>query len=127
LLLGGVEQGGVVHLAIKVVRRRAVGAGKPSAETVYAITSLDCCAADSRLLANWLWGTLGDQERRPPRPRRDPGGRRLEDRTRCRAQLMAALRNTAANVARLAGHTNIAAAQRDAAWSPTITDALRAA
>jgi hypothetical protein len=43
-------------------------------------------------------------------------------------QLMAALRNTAANIARLAGHTNIAAAQRDAAWSPTaITDALHTA
>ena len=41
---------------------------------------------------------------------------------------MAALRNTATNIARLAGHTNIAAAQRDAAWSPTaITDALHAA
>ena len=39
---------------------------------------------------------------------------------------MAALRNTATNIARLGGHANIAAAQRD--WSPTATsDALRAA
>ena len=41
---------------------------------------------------------------------------------------MAALRNTANNLARLAGHDNIAAAQRAAAWHPTaITDALIAA
>ncbi|MCW2676711.1 MAG: transposase family protein [Modestobacter sp.] len=43
-------------------------------------------------------------------------------------QLMAALGNTATNVARLGGHSNIAAAQRAAAWSPhPITNALRAA
>ncbi len=43
-------------------------------------------------------------------------------------QLMAALRNTATNIARLTGHANIAAAQRTAAWSPTaITEALHAA
>jgi hypothetical protein len=41
---------------------------------------------------------------------------------------MAALRNTATNIARLTGHGNIAAAQRIAAWHPTaITDALNAA
>ncbi len=41
---------------------------------------------------------------------------------------MAALRNTATNIARLTGHGNIAAAQRAAAWHPTaITDALNAA
>ncbi len=39
---------------------------------------------------------------------------------------MAALRNTATNLARLAGHDNIAAAQRTAAWHPTaVTDALK--
>jgi predicted transposase YbfD/YdcC len=43
-------------------------------------------------------------------------------------QLMAALRNTATTIARLAGHANIAAAQRNAAWSPSaITAALLAA
>ncbi len=42
--------------------------------------------------------------------------------------VMAALRNTATNIARLGGHDNIAAAQRAAAWHPTaITDALNAA
>src|SRR3954470_12211310 len=37
--------------AIKVIRRRRVGAGRPSVEIVYAITSLDHRAADPRLLA----------------------------------------------------------------------------
>ena len=41
---------------------------------------------------------------------------------------MAALRNTATNLARLTGQDNIAAAQRAAAWHPTaIIDALNAA
>jgi predicted transposase YbfD/YdcC len=42
--------------AIKVIRRRRVGAGRPSVEIVYAITSLDHRAADPRLLAAWLQG-----------------------------------------------------------------------
>jgi predicted transposase YbfD/YdcC len=42
--------------AIKVVRRRRVGAGKASVEIVYAVTSLDHRAADSRLLGHWLQG-----------------------------------------------------------------------
>ena len=42
--------------------------------------------------------------------------------------MMAALRNTATNIARLGGHANIAAAQRTASWSPTaITAALNTA
>jgi len=41
---------------------------------------------------------------------------------------MAALRDTATNLARLDGYDDIAAAQRAAAWHPTaITDALNAA
>jgi predicted transposase YbfD/YdcC len=42
--------------AIKVVRRRRVGRGKPSVEIVYAVTSLDHRAADSGLLGHWLQG-----------------------------------------------------------------------
>ena len=42
--------------AIKVVRRRRVGARKPSVEIVYAVTSLDHRGADCRLLADWLQG-----------------------------------------------------------------------
>jgi hypothetical protein len=41
---------------------------------------------------------------------------------------MAALRNTANNIARLRGQTNMAHAQRDASWRPeTITDAIHTA
>src|SRR3954471_17156361 len=114
--------------AIKVVRRRRAGAGKPSVEIVYAITSLDYRAADPSLLAAWLQGHWAIENSthhvRDVTPREDASRIRLSS----GPQLMAALRNTAANIARLAGHTNIAAAQRDAAWSPTaITDALHAA
>jgi predicted transposase YbfD/YdcC len=114
--------------AIKVIRRRRVGAGRPSVEIVYAITSLDHRAADPRLLAAWLQGHWAIEN--SVHHVRDVTQR--EDVSRIRLgtapELMAALRNTAANIARLTGHANIAAAQRDAAWNPTaITDALRAA
>jgi predicted transposase YbfD/YdcC len=114
--------------AIKVVRRRRVGADRPSVEIVYAITSLDHRAADPRLLADWLQGHWAIEN--SVHHVRDVTQR--EDTSRIRRgagpQLMAALRNTATNIARLGGHANIAAAQRDAAWSPTaISDALHAA
>src|SRR4051794_33721295 len=114
--------------AIKVVRRRRIGARRPSVEVVYAITSLDHRAADPRLLATWLQGHWAIEN--SVHHVRDVTQR--EDTSRIRRgagpELMAALRNTATNIARLGGHANIAAAQRDAAWSPTaISDALRAA
>jgi predicted transposase YbfD/YdcC len=114
--------------AIKVVRRRRVGRGKPSVEIVYAVTSLDHRAADSRLLADWLQGHWAIEN--SVHHVRDVTQREDACRIRLGAgpQLMAALRNTATNIARLAGHANIAAAQRAAAWSPSaITDALLAA
>ncbi len=114
--------------AIKVVRRRRVGARKPSVEIVYAVTSLDHRAADCRLLADWLQGHWAIEN--SVHHVRDVTQREDASRIRLGAgpQLMAALRNTATNIARLAGHTNIAAAQRTAAWSPTATtDALHAA
>ncbi len=43
-------------------------------------------------------------------------------------QNMAAVRNTAITISRLAGHTNIAAAQRHYSWTPgAALDAVRAA
>src|SRR3954447_7836140 len=114
--------------AIKVVRRRRIGVRRPSVEIVYAITSLDHRAADPRLLAAWLQGHWAIEN--SVHHVRDVTQR--EDASRIHRgagpQLMAALRNTATNIARLAGHANIAGAQRQAAWSSTaITDALLAA
>src|SRR3954454_14246768 len=114
--------------AIKVVRRRRVGARKPSVEIVYAVTSLDHRGADCRLLADWLQGHWAIEN--SVHHVRDVTQREDASRIRLGAgpQLMAALRNTATNIARLTGHANIAAAQRTAAWSPTaITEALHAA
>jgi predicted transposase YbfD/YdcC len=114
--------------AIKVVRRRRIGARRPSVEIVYAITSLDYRAADQRLLALWLQGHWAIEN--SVHHVRDVTQREDASRIRLGAgpQLMAALRNTATNIARLTGHANIAAAQREAAWNPAaITNALRAA
>ena len=114
--------------AIKVVRRRTTADGRRSVETVYALTSLDHHAADADLLAIWLRGHWEIENR--VHHVRDVTQR--EDASRIRTgngpQVMAALRNTATNIARLTGHDNIAAAQRAAAWHPTaITDTLNAA
>jgi predicted transposase YbfD/YdcC len=114
--------------ALKVVRRRTTADGRRSVETVYALTSLDYHAADPGLLAVWLRGHWQIENR--VHHVRDVTQR--EDTSRIRTgsgpQVLAALRNTATNLARLTGHDNIAAAQRAAAWHPTaITDALNAA
>jgi predicted transposase YbfD/YdcC len=113
--------------AIKVVRRRTTADGRRSVETIYALTSLDYHAADPGLLAIWLRGHWQIENR--VHHVRDVTQR--EDASRIRTgsgpQVLAALRNTATNLARLTGHDNIAAAQRTAAWHPTaITDALNA-
>jgi len=114
--------------AVKVIRRRRAGTAKPSVEVVYAVTSLDHRAADAQLLALWLQGHWAIENR--VHHVRDVTQR--EDASRIRLgsgpQMMAALRNTATNIARLGGQHNMAAAQRTAAWSPTaITAALNTA
>lgn len=113
-LFGGAQR------AMKLVRRRTdAGTGATSTETVYAITSLGHRYADAVLLASWLrthWSiensvhwvrdvTFGEDH--------------SQVRTGAGPQVMAALRNTAINISRLAGHTNIAAAQRHYSWTPT--------
>jgi predicted transposase YbfD/YdcC len=105
--------------ALKIVRRRTdIATGAASTETVYAITSLGHRHAHTVLLATWLRGhwrienaihwvrdvTFGEDH--------------SSVRTGAGPQIMAALRNTAINVSRLAGHTNIAAAQRHYSWTP---------
>ena len=105
--------------AIKVVRRRRRQAtGTSSVEIVYAVTSLGYRQADPALLAAWLqshW-TI---ENAVHHVRDVTQG---EDHSSVRAgsgpQVMAALRNTALNLNRLDGHTNIASAQRQTSWRP---------
>jgi predicted transposase YbfD/YdcC len=104
---------------IKVVRRRrCTGRATPSVQTVYAITSLGHRDADPRLLAGWIrshWTienclhwvrdvTEGEDHSRV--------------RTGSGPQVMAAVRNTAINIIRLRGGTNIAAAHRDFSYRP---------
>ena len=115
--------------AMKIVRRRIDTAiGVTSTETVYAITSLGHRYADAVLLAIWLRGHW-QIENTLHWVRDVTFG---EDHSAVRAgagpQIMAALRNTAINVSRLAGHANIAAAQRHYSWTPgAAIDAITAA
>jgi DDE family transposase len=114
---------------MKLLRRRTdARTGATSTETVYAITSLGHRYADAALLASWLrshWRiensvhwvrdvTFGEDH--------------SSVHTGAGPQVMAALRNTAINISRLAGHTNIAAAQRHYSWTTTAAlDAVLAA
>jgi predicted transposase YbfD/YdcC len=105
--------------AMKLVRRRIdTATGVTSIETVYAITSLGHRYADTVLLATWLRGHW--QIENTLHWVRDVtfGEDHSAVRTGAGPQVMAALRNTAINVSRLAGHTNIAAAQRHYSWTP---------
>jgi predicted transposase YbfD/YdcC len=115
--------------AIKVVRRRrCAGQAKPSVETVYAITSLGHRDADPRLLAGWI-RTHWTIENCLHWVRDVTAGEDHSSiRTGAGPQVMAALRNTAINIIRLRGGTNIAAAQRSFSYRPVdVLAALTAA
>ena len=116
---GGID-GLFPHVAqvMRIIRSRTDRAtGKRSREVVYAVTCLDHRQADPGLLAGWLQGHWGI-ENRVHHVRDVTHG---EDASRIRTgtgpQLMAALRNTDLNLARLRGETNIAASQRRNAWA----------
>jgi predicted transposase YbfD/YdcC len=115
--------------AMKIVRRRTdTVTGVVSTETVYAITSLGHRYADAVPLAIWLRGHW--QIENALHWVRDVtfGEDHSAVRTGAGPQIMAALRNTAINVSRLAGHSNIAAAQRHYSWTPgAAIDAITAA
>jgi predicted transposase YbfD/YdcC len=115
--------------AIKVVRRRRrAGQAKPSVETVYAITSLDHRDADPRLLAGWIRSHWTIENCLHWVRDVTEGEDHSSVRTGHGPQVMAALRNTAINVIRLRGGTNIAAAHRAFSYSPTdVLEALTAA
>jgi predicted transposase YbfD/YdcC len=110
--------------AIKVVRRRREQRrGRTSTEIVYAVTSVTYRQADPGLLAAWIQGHWGI-ENRVHHVRDVTQG---EDASRIRAgagpEVMAVLRNTALNLHRLDGHSNIASAQRRAGWRATSAQA----
>jgi predicted transposase YbfD/YdcC len=115
--------------AIKVVRRRRRTAqNHSSTEIVYAVTSLDHRAADPGLLATWIHGHWAIENTVHYVRDVTQGEDHSTIRTGHGPQVMAALRNTANNIARLRGHTNMAHAQRDASWRPeTITEAIHTA
>jgi predicted transposase YbfD/YdcC len=114
---------------MRVIRSRTDRkTGKRSREVVYAITCLGHRCAEPGLLAGWLQGHWGI-ENRVHHVRDITHG---EDDSRIRTgtgpQLMAALRNTDLNLARLRGETNIAASQRRNAWAgSTAVDTVIAA
>lgn len=86
--------------------------GKRGTEIIYAITTLTAIDASATMIATWLRGHWGIENR--VHWVRDVSF----DEDRCRArtghapQVLATLRNTAISLARLVGHTNIAAALR---------------
>jgi predicted transposase YbfD/YdcC len=105
--------------AMKIVRRRTdTATGVTSTETVYAITSLGYRYADTVLLATWLRGHWRIENTLHWVRDVTFGEDHSAVRTGAGPQVMAALRNTAINVSRLAGHSNIAAAQRLYSWTP---------
>jgi predicted transposase YbfD/YdcC len=114
---------------IKVVRRRRCsGRAKPSVETVYAVTSLEHRDADPRLLAGWIRSHWTIENRLHWVRDVTEGEDHSSVRTGNGPQVMAALRNTAINIIRLRGGTNIAAAHRGFSYQPTgVLDALTTA
>ncbi len=103
--------------AIKVVRRRREQrTGRTSVEVVYAVTSLTYRQADPGLLAGWIQGHWGIENRVHHVRDVTQGEDASRIRTGTGPEVMAILRNTALNLHRLEGHTNIASAQRRAGW-----------
>jgi predicted transposase YbfD/YdcC len=114
--------------AIKVVRRRRrCGQEKPSVETVYAITSLGHRDADARLLAGWIRSHWTIENCLHWVRDVTEGEDHSSVRTGSGPQVMAALRNTAINIIRLGGGTNIAAAHRAFSYHPADVIAALAA
>jgi predicted transposase YbfD/YdcC len=115
--------------AIKVIRRRRrPGRRSGSVETVYAITSLGHRDADPRLLAGWIRSHWTIENSLHWVRDVTDGEDHSSVRTGHGPQVMAALRNTAINIIRLHGGTNIAAAHRGFSYQPAdVLHALTAA
>jgi predicted transposase YbfD/YdcC len=115
--------------AIKVVRRRRGRSDRRgSVETVYAITSMGHRDADLRLLAEWIRSHWRVENRLHWVRDVTEGEDASAIRTGSGPQVLAALRNTAINIIRLRGETNIAAAHRAFSYRPAdVLGALTAA
>ena len=115
--------------AIKVVRRRrSADHSTASVETVYAITSLGHREADPQLLAGWIRAHWTIENSLHWVRDVTEGEDHSSVRTGNGPQVLAALRNTAINIIRLRGDTNIAAAHRGFSYQPAdVLDALAAA
>ncbi|MGB8385310.1 MAG: ISAs1 family transposase, partial [Dermatophilaceae bacterium] len=103
---------------IAQIRRTVTRGAKTTVEVVYVITSADHRAAPPRILAAWIQGHWGIENRvhwvRDVTFDED----RSQIRTGHGPQVMATLRNTAISLLRLAGATNIAEALRHHARQP---------
>lgn len=100
------------------IRRTVTRNGKKTVEVVYVITSADHHAAPPPVLAGWVRGHWGIENRnhwvRDVTYDEDRSTVRIDN----APQVMATLRNTAISLLRLDGHTNIAAALRHHAVNP---------
>jgi len=100
------------------LRRTVTKAGKKSVEVVYLVTSATHTTAGAALLAGWVQGHWGIENRlhwvRDVTFDED----RSQTRTGTAPQVMASLRNTAITLLRLTGWTNIAAGLRHHSRNP---------
>lgn len=99
------------------IRRTTTRAGKKTVEVVYVITSADCRAAPPAVLAAWVQGHWGIENRAHWIRDVVYDEDRSQVRTGSAPQVMATLRNTAISLLRLSGATSIAAALRHHAAS----------
>jgi predicted transposase YbfD/YdcC len=100
------------------IRRTVTRTGKKSVEVVYIITSADHRSAPPHVLAAWVQGHWGIENRAHWVRDVTFDEDRSQVRTGTAPQVMATLRNTAISLHRLAGATNIAAALRHHARQP---------
>lgn len=109
---------------IAKIRRTTTRRGKKTVEVVYVITSADHQAAPPAILAAWIQGHWGIENRLHWVRDETFGEDRSQIRTGTAPRTMATLRSAALGLHRLHGATNIAAALRHHARHPTKIIAL---
>jgi predicted transposase YbfD/YdcC len=118
VLAGRLDWPGMAQIFRVKRQRQQVKTGKQEEETVYGITSLSAKQAGPRKLLKYVRGHWAIENR--SHHVRDVTFDEDRSQVRCgnTPQVMAALRNTAIGLLRLAGHRNIAAACRYYAANP---------